>query len=285
VRNLLDVVQGLPRWAVLLAVPVVAFVIATAIAFGLSGGDDGGSPGTAPDRLTVQNLDVAATPTAVPSPQPTQAPANRQDCNTIRGTDYQSGAEREWFLANCINQVAAAAGGGGGGGSGTPGGGGGGGGGGHVSGTEYAIGARLVIPSIGLNTVVTGMDVGGSGQMPDPAGYFNAVLYNFPSHPGIGGTNKVLAGHVDCARCHNGGSGTAVFWSVRNLSAGATAQYINPDGSVSNYTVVSSYAVSPSADWGGIVSSGAADMTLITCTGTFSGGEYSNRHVVQLRLV
>jgi hypothetical protein len=25
-------------------------------------------------------------------------------------------------------------------------------------------------------------------------------------------------------------------------------------------------------------------MTLITCTGTFSGGEYNNRHVVQLRV-
>ena len=33
-----------------------------------------------------------------------------------------------------------------------------------------------------------------------------------------------------------------------------------------------------------IVASGNADMTIITCTGTFSGGEYNNRHVVTLRL-
>jgi sortase (surface protein transpeptidase) len=280
-KNLPEILQGLPRWTFLLAVPVAAFILATIVAFGLGGGDDGGDgPAEAPDRLTIQNLDVAATPTAV---QPTAVPApNRQNCAQIQGTDYQSGEERAWYLANCLNQTAAATGGGGGGGGGgtaaaaT---------GGHVSGVEYAIGARLVIPSIGLNTTVTGMDVGASGQMPDPSGYFNAVLYNFPSHPGMGGNNGVLAGHVDCARCHNGGSGTAVFWSVRNLSAGASAQYVNPDGSITNYTVVSSYSVSPNSDWGAIVSAGAADMTLITCTGTFAGGEYSNRHVVTLRRV
>jgi hypothetical protein len=31
------------------------------------------------------------------------------------------------------------------------------------------------------------------------------------------------------------------------------------------------------------VASSAADMTLITCTGTFSGGDYSLRHVVALK--
>ena len=277
-RNLLDIVQGLPRWTVLLAVPVVAFILATVVAFGITGGDDKSEPpAAAPERLSERNLDVAPTATVV---APTVvAPQNRQDCNAIRGTDYLSGEEREWFLANCVNQVASAGGGGGGGSGGAPPS-----GGGPVASGEYAIGARLVIPSINLNTTVTGMDVGGSGQMPDPKGYFNAVLYNFPSHPGMGGSNKVLAGHVDCGRCHNGGSGTAVFWSVRNLSPGASAQYVNPDGSVTNYVVVASYSVSPNSDWGGIVASGAADMTLITCTGTFSGGEYSNRHVVQLKI-
>jgi sortase (surface protein transpeptidase) len=259
-------------------VPGAAFVLATIVAFALS--SDGGSntpPPQAPERLTVRNLDVAPSPTV----QPTAAPANRKDCNAIRGTAYESDDERDWYRANCSNTAAAGTGGGGGGGAAAAT---GGGGGGHVTGSEYGIGARLIIPAIGLNTTVTGMDVGASGQMPDPNGYFNAVLYNFPSHPGMGGQNKVLAGHVDCARCHNGGSGTAVFWSVRNLTSGASAQYVNPDGSITNYTVVASYAVSPQTDWSSIVASSAADMTLITCTGTFSGGEYNNRHVVQLKI-
>ncbi|HEY7465766.1 MAG TPA: class F sortase [Dehalococcoidia bacterium] len=278
-RNLPEILQGVPRWAFLLAVPGAAFVLATIVAFALS--SDGGSntpPPEAPERLTVQNLDVAPTATV----QPTPSPANRKDCNAITGTAYQSDDERDWYRTNCSNTAAAGTGGGGGGGGAAAATGGG--GGGHVTGSEYGIGARLVIPSIGLNATVTGMDVGASGQMPDPNGYFNAVLYNFPSHPGMGGKNKVLAGHVDCAHCHNGGSGTAVFWSVRSLTAGATAQYVNPDGSITNYTVVASYAVSPQTDWGGIVASSAADMTLITCTGVFSGGEYNNRHVVQLKI-
>jgi sortase (surface protein transpeptidase) len=282
VRNLPEILQGVPRWAFLLAVPGAAFVLATIVAFALS--SDGGSdtpPPSAPERLTVRNLDVAPSPS--PTVQATPSAPNRKDCNAIQGTAYQSDDERDWYRANCTNTAAAGTGGGGGGGGGAPAATGGGGG-GHVTGSEYAIGARLIIPSIGLDATVTGMDVGPSGAMPDPNGYFNAVLYNFPNHPGIGGSNKVLAGHVDCARCHNGGSGTAVFWSVRSLTAGAKVQYVNPDGSVTNYTVVSSYAVSPQTDWGSIVASSAADMTLITCTGTFSGGEYNNRHVVQLRI-
>jgi hypothetical protein len=42
--------------------------------------------------------------------------------------------------------------------------------------------------------------------------------------------------------------------------------------------------VSAATDFSGIVAGGAADMTIITCTGTFSGGHYENRHVVALQL-
>lgn len=38
------------------------------------------------------------------SPLPTATPArlaDRRDCNAIRGTDYRSESERQWFLANC----------------------------------------------------------------------------------------------------------------------------------------------------------------------------------------
>jgi sortase (surface protein transpeptidase) len=68
------------------------------------------------------------------------------------------------------------------------------------------------------------------------------------------------------------------------LGVGDTAQYYNPDGTVTNYVVVSSYTVSPNANWNGIVASDAAAMTLITCTGNFAGGEYDTRHVVQLAI-
>jgi hypothetical protein len=253
----------------------VAFGLATVVAIALNGGDSADDPtAAAPERLTIQNLDVAASPTA----QPTAAAApNRKDCAAIRGTDYQSGEEREWYLANCLSQAvagtgntntspAAATGGG-------------------VSAGEFALGDRLVISSIGVNANVTGMTVGSNGQMPDPAGYFNAVWYDFKSHPGIGGYtdgNLVLAAHVDCARCHNGSSGTALFYSVRNLAAGAQIQYYAHDGSVHTYSVRSVASYAPGADWGSILSTSAADMTLITCGGTWDpvAHEYSIRWAV-----
>ena len=123
--------------------------------------------------------------------------------------------------------------------------------------------------------------------MPDPAGYFNAVWYDFSKLAGYGGYvnagNLILSGHVDCARCRNGSSGTAVFYSIRSLKIGDTAQYQTADGRVIDYVVVMSQTFSPNDDWEAIVGSAAADMTLITCTGTFSGGEYNLRHVVAFK--
>lgn len=278
-RNLIEIVNGLPRWAVLLAVPVAAFVLATVVAFGL-GGDDGDDPApAAPEPLTVRNLDVAPSPIAtLAQPTATVTVPNRNDCAAIRGTDYLSGEEREWYLANCLTQVAAGTGGGGGGGGATT-------GGGPVSAGEYALGDRLVISAIGVNATVNGAVVGASGQMPDPVGYFNALWYDFKSHPGIGGYldgNLVLAAHVDCARCHNGSSGQALFYSVKNLAAGTQIQYHSHTGTVQTYAVRAVASYSPGADWGAILSTGAADMTLITCGGTWDpvAHEYSIRWAV-----
>lgn len=155
-------------------------------------------------------------------------------------------------------------------------------------GAEAPIGDRLIIPSAGVDAEVWSSKVpGSSGVMADPIGYFHATAYDFSDFAGLGGYanvgNLVLAGHVDCGTCHNGGSGTAVFWNVRHMQVGDTAQYITADGTVHNYVVVLSQDYSPDTDWSPIVNSGVADMTLITCVGNFSGGEYSLRHVVQLR--
>ena len=277
--------EGLPRTAWLFAIPAVAFLVTIGIVVATSGGDDPEKLTAVPtQRVTGNNLDVAPTVAPTRAPQATIEPTaepNRADCNQIRGTDYQSGTEREWYLANCSGSgPSTASGGSTGGGGGAPAGGGASGG----YAVESSLGARLVIPAVGVNAPVTQTNVGASGAMPDPVGYDNAVLYNFPSHPGLGGKNRVLAGHVDCGRCRNGGPGTAVFYSVKNLGVGATAQWINSDGSVQNYVVTNSYSISAQTNFAGIVASGNADMTIITCTGTFSGGEYNNRWVVTLSL-
>jgi sortase family protein len=269
--DLVDQLKSLPALVYFVAIPIPIFVITVAVMLAMSGG--GGDPPEAAlgpsNTPSLANVDLPATATPTPAPtttpEPTVEPPNREDCAQIQGTEYESPEERDWYLANCLGGPQTATNSGGGG---------------AVSAGEYYIGGRLIIPAAGVDATVTGMDVGANGAMPDPVGYFNAVLYNFPFQAGLGGSNRVLAGHVDCAYCHGGSSGTAIFWSVRNISIGASAQYVTADGTVENYVVINSYAVSGAADFSSIVASGTADMTIITCTGTFSGGHYDNRHVV-----
>jgi hypothetical protein len=47
---------------------------------------------------------VPSNPTAEPTATTTPLP-DRTDCEEIRGTDYHSAAEREFFLANCTGQA------------------------------------------------------------------------------------------------------------------------------------------------------------------------------------
>ena len=285
-------IAGLPKITYVLVGAAALFVAVLGVSLASRGGgdDEKAAISTTP---SINNIDepLRASPTASPVPtqlavveeaSPTPEPEpNRENCNAIRGTAYVSVLEREWYLNNCLNQPATAAATSGSGG-GSSGGGGSGAASPRPSG-EASLGTRLVVPGAGINAPVTATTVGSDGTMPDPIGYFNAVLYDFPNHPGLGGSNKVLAGHVDCGRCINGGPGTAVFYSVRNLGAGSTAQWYNSDGSVENYVAIASYSLSAEEDFTDIVASGAADLTLITCTGTFSSGEYDRRHVVQFR--
>jgi hypothetical protein len=54
----------------------------------------GGSGGTSALEPRAISTPLAASPTAT-------RPADRTDCNQIRGTEYRSEAERQWFLAHC----------------------------------------------------------------------------------------------------------------------------------------------------------------------------------------
>jgi hypothetical protein len=271
IRNLL---ATMPRWAFLLAVPIVAFVVATGIALGIGVGSESSDPPPA----VRQRSTLTPVPTEVSE---VVDPNNRKDCDAIRGTDYLSPGEREWYLENCSRATDDVAQ------TGTAGGGTGGSGSTFIAASEYHLGDRLVITSIGVDVTVTGADVGAGGQMPDPVGYFNAVRYKFPYHPGVGGGpegNMAIAAHVDCAACHNGGPGAAAFYSVSKLQAGARATYYFGDGSSQEYVVRSVAAYSPGANWTSILSTSRADMTLITCGGSWDpvAHEYSTRWAAYL---
>lgn len=263
-RNLSSLVGHIPRKvAVGIAGLIVVVGVIAAIALATSGGGDSDTSRTA------VGPDLA--PTSTPEPTPEPPPANRADCYVIWGTPFLSPEEEVWFKENCATIASTD-------GPAVPPG---------AGNAQVPIGDRIVIPAAGVSADVYRVTVPTDGQMPDPTGYFNAVWYDFSKLPGFGGYvnigNLVLSGHVDCARCRNGGSGTAVFWSVRNLKEGDTAQYLAADGKMLNYVVTVSRSISPNADWDSIVASWVADMTLITCTGSFSGGEYNLRHVVLLK--
>jgi hypothetical protein len=287
--------QNVPRGVIIAVVPLLAFLVAAGISFGIGGNDDDDDQASALATATAtQAVAQASTPQASPTALVTATPLpDRTSCSEIQGTEYRSEAEQAWYQENCASAPASASTGGtqSASSSSVPSGGSGGnptaGAPSIPAGSEYALGDRLIIPAAGVNAPVSGIRVGTDGAMPNPSGYFNALWYDFSALPGLGGYvnggNIVLAGHVDCARCHNGSSGSAVFYNVRYLSPGDQVTYITSNGQQYNYVVFSNQNFSPNADFAGIVSTAAADMTLITCTGTFVGGDYDTRNVVFLR--
>lgn len=150
-------------------------------------------------------------------------------------------------------------------------------------GAPTGTGMSLVISSIGVNAPVYGRTVGTNGQMGNPSGPWDVIWYDFSQNwPGLGGfpgqpgSNAVFAGHVDYIHV-----GPAVFWSLRNLAPGAQITVNTNNGPV-NYVVDWSQWADPNADFTQYVSKSGGDLiTLVTCIGTFSGHEYSNRFIVR----
>jgi LPXTG-site transpeptidase (sortase) family protein len=150
---------------------------------------------------------------------------------------------------------------------------------------------RLVITKFGIDAPLKLKTVASDGQMPDPDGPDDVVLYDFSVFPGLGGGpgtggNAILAGHVDSGHknCKNGSVKPpcqAVFWDVNKLKSGDEIE-VKVAGQSYKYTVKGNQPVPASSDtWNQIVSSTAEEtVTLITCGGTFSNGEYNNRQVI-----
>ena len=295
----------MPKIILVLAVPAVAFAVTVGISLGTDSSNDD-KPAPVP-TVAVAVTNRQPLPAAAPQQQTAQATptvvalADRTDCGAIRGTEYRSTSEQDWFKKNCgagsSNTASASSGGGTNTGASNT-------GGTTAStgaqasavsrpvaanGVEVPSGQRLVIPAANVNADVNVIKMGGF-DMPDPKGYFNVLAYDMSSLGGFGsdGTpngNLVLAGHVDCGRCYNGGAGTAVFWNARNLKPGDTAQVYTADGKVVNYVVTRSSAVGSGFNWDSIIATSAADMTIITCTGTFNSAthEYDQRHYVSFK--
>lgn len=151
---------------------------------------------------------------------------------------------------------------------------------GPIEGTSWS----LSIPAIGVDASIYSRTIGGDGQMGDPSGPYQVIWYDFAADgwtglggvPGQPGANAVFAGHVDYIHV-----GPAVFWSIRDLQPGDIVT-VNTDTGPVNYAIQWSQWAEPDQDFTGFVAqTGQESITLVTCTGSFSAGHYSNRFIVR----
>jgi hypothetical protein len=91
---------------------LVVVVLTSAVAYMMNPSTGEPSPATASEDEQTESQVIEPTPETVPDSNETAntsapedaSPRNRADCREIRGDDYLSGAERTWFLANCVSR-------------------------------------------------------------------------------------------------------------------------------------------------------------------------------------
>lgn len=146
---------------------------------------------------------------------------------------------------------------------------------------------RLVIDGIDVDAPVITMGLEDGGIPEVPLNGQDVAWYDFSSLPGDG-SNAVFAAHVTW------GGASAVFGNLKDLNPGDTISLISDDGREYTYEVFANFPVDPfDPESLKVMAPTATDtVTLITCGGSWLpdpserfGGNYSNRTIVQARLV
>ena len=146
---------------------------------------------------------------------------------------------------------------------------------------------RIVVDKIKVDAPVVEMGLDGNGVPQVPLNGQDVAWYNFSTKPGAG-SNAVFAGHINWA------GSIGAFGRLDQLAAGDTVRLISDNGRQFTYEVFANYAVDPEDPESlKVMSPTPTDtVTLITCSGTWVpdpserfGGEYTNRTIVQARLV
>lgn len=135
----------------------------------------------------------------------------------------------------------------------------------------------LSIPAMNIVAPLVPMGVRPDGYMDLPNSPHEVAWYQFTSKPGMGG-NAVFSAHVDYINY-----GPAVFWNLGKLQTGDTIMVRLRDGSLINYVVSATSKVPlEQLDVAATISPTSQEsITLITCSGEFSLGNYSHRVVVR----
>ena len=153
---------------------------------------------------------------------------------------------------------------------------------------------RLVIESIAVDAPIVELGMDSEGIPYVPLNGRDVAWYNFSSKPGAG-SNAVFAGHINWERA------PGVFSELVDVQTGDTVRVISDDGSEYVYEGFANFPVDPDGDSVDADNDGSPDVmeatdadivTLITCGGSWIpdaserfGGNYTNRTIVQARLV
>jgi len=146
---------------------------------------------------------------------------------------------------------------------------------------------RIVVERIRVDAPIVELGLDAAGVPQVPLNGNDVAWYNFSAKPGAG-SNAVFAGHVNWA----GAAGA--FGKIDRLENGDTVRLIADDGREFTYEVFANFDVDPlDPESLKVMAPTPTDtITLITCGGTWIpdpserfGGEYTNRTIVQARLV
>jgi sortase (surface protein transpeptidase) len=133
-----------------------------------------------------------------------------------------------------------------------------------------AVPVRLQVPSAGVDTALTGIDLDTAGALVPPSDNTLAGWYRQGPAPGEAGP-AVLTGHVDSV------AGPAVFFRLRDVAVGDPVLVGRADGTTVRFTVtrVARYAKGafPAAEVYGPTPD--AQLRLITCGGVFDRAAHS----------
>lgn len=138
---------------------------------------------------------------------------------------------------------------------------------------------RLEIPAIRVDAAIEVTSVE-NGIMANPDDPWKAGWYQGFARPGDW-TNTVIAGHRDWW-----GYGPVVFWDLGLLQPGDKIYLLAADGSGATYVVESNVLVPRTIDPKTVIEDiGFEALTLITCGGTWTGTEYTDRIIIQARRI
>ncbi len=134
----------------------------------------------------------------------------------------------------------------------------------------------LSIPAINIVAPLVPMGVRPDGYMDLPNNPHDVAWYQFTSKPGMGG-NAVFSAHVDYINY-----GPAVFWNLGKVQPGDGVFVRLRDGALIKYVVASAQTVPlEQLDVASMIAPTEQEsITLITCSGAFPRGNYSDRVVV-----